>query len=277
MLVRLRPSVVVLMLPPAVAVWVVAPLAVILKFALIGDLHSGVFNDRRWAWAAPSTLRILKRRGGAIVTNETLARIPRAAQVRTLVMHDLIDASDFSKATVPTGPLDALVGEKYLLVPVTYASDEPIAELLRAARGLPEVKFVLTGRAPEEVRAAAPKNVVFSGFVSDEVYSWLLVQSAAVMALTTRESTMQRAGYEALAAGKPLVTSNTEALREYFTKGAVFVEPTVDSLASGILDALGRGALLASEMSDLAVDLEGSEQQSLIEFRGWVDTLMGSN
>lgn len=223
-----RASHVILMLPPFPALLAVASSGRNLRIA--GDLHSGVFNDRKWSWALRPTLAILRKRGIAIVTNESLARVCRAHKVETIVLHDIIE--DFNDE-LPPPPL-GLASFSYVLFPVTYAADEPIDAVLEAASDLPDQTFVLTGRAPEHLRAEAPRNVVFTGFVSQPDFHALLRNAGAVAALTTREDTMQRAGYEAISAGVPLVVSSTAVLREYFGAAAAYADANAGSLREAI-------------------------------------------
>ena len=53
------------------------------------------------------------------------------------------------------------------------------------------------------------------------------------MTLTTRENTMQRAGSEAISVGKPLITSDTKMLRNYFKSGTIFVTCTSKGINDG--------------------------------------------
>ncbi|MGD9857163.1 MAG: glycosyltransferase [Planctomycetaceae bacterium] len=73
------------------------------------------------------------------------------------------------------------------------------------------------------IRARKPDNVRFTGFLSAGEYVGQLQASDAVMALTTRDHTMQRGAYEAVYLGKPVVTSDFEVLRASFPKGTVHV------------------------------------------------------
>ena len=81
--------------------------------------------------------------------------------------------------------------------------------------------------------ARAPGNVTFTGFLSEQDYVNLLFSADAVLALTTAQCTMLCACYEALAAGKALITSDSSVLREYFDR-AIFVQNTPESIAQGI-------------------------------------------
>jgi glycosyltransferase involved in cell wall biosynthesis len=121
--------------------------------------------------------------------------------------------------------------------------------VLGAARLVPDVEVVITGRPTAD--HAVPANVRLTGFVDDDTYDALLAGADVVLALTTRSLTMQRAGYEAAAHGRPLVASDTDVLREFFTGGTVFAPPTAEGLAAAITDALERADELAAEMVEL--------------------------
>lgn len=264
LLLRRRPRAVVVMLPPYPLLLLAWVWSRVTGAVLVGDLHSGVFNNVVWAWARRPTLRLL-RRGHAVVTNEVLATVCREAGVPVLVLHDSLDDE------VPP-VVDRAGAPPLVLVPVSYAADEPVGEVLDAARRHPGVRFVLTGRAPASLTRGAPANVEFPGYVSSGDYARLLGGASAVLALTTREDTMQRAGYEAATAGRPLVTSSTRALREFFGDAAVYAEPTVEGIAEAVAQALGRGEELGGRMRDLH-SRRLAEQQAAI---GALQGLLGS-
>jgi glycosyltransferase involved in cell wall biosynthesis len=68
---------------------------------------------------------------------------------------------------------------------------------------------------------------------------------------------MQRAGYEALALGRPVVASSTRVLREFFTAGARFCDPKDPvSVAAEVLAALELRLVLSADMVDLAREKE---------------------
>lgn len=206
-----------LMLPPAPA------LLTVLMFkgrrrTLVADLHTGFFLDSKWKWFTPVGLRLL-RNSVALVTNEGLRARCVDAGVRTIVLHDILE--DRSRAAAPGGGKPS----NLVLCPLSYANDEPVEELLQAARLCPELNFLFTGKAPASVRDSAPSNVEFTGFVKTEEYQDFLHRSTAVVALTTRDLTMQRAGYEALMYGKPQVTSDFAVLREFLADAALYVNP----------------------------------------------------
>jgi glycosyltransferase involved in cell wall biosynthesis len=100
-------------------------------------------------------------------------------------------------------------------IPLAYAFDEPVDELLGAARMRPGISFVLTGNAPERVVTGAPDNVHFTGWISSTEYEALIACCDAVACLTTRSATMQTTLIEAVEYGKPAVISDTTVLRDW--------------------------------------------------------------
>jgi glycosyltransferase involved in cell wall biosynthesis len=61
--------------------------------------------------------------------------------------------------------------------------------------------------------------------------------------------------YEAVTLGRPLVTSDTAALRQYFRRGTVYSRHDSASLAAAISYALANRERLAAEMRLLKPDL----------------------
>jgi hypothetical protein len=118
--------------------------------------------------------------------------------------------------------------EKFtVVVPLSFSYDEPIENIMRAAAGLPDTTFYLTGdtsNAKREILQNNPQNVFFTGFLSDEDYHLLLSGADGIMALTTRDKTLLAGSYEAISLEKPLITSDWKPLKRYFTKGTLFVD-----------------------------------------------------
>lgn len=276
-LVRTRcPSIVVVMQPPIFAllsVWITLPRGSM----IVGDLHSGAFLNKRWKWALPMTLRLLRRRGAAIVTNRELATACVAAGVRTFVLHDTVTVGFSGNAAVHDAP-QSLVDvdlSSSVLVPVTYANDEPIDAILTAAASAPELIWLLTGRAPESVVRKAPMNVLFTGYVTDGEYAWLMNNTTVTLALTDRPFTMQCAGYESMSAGKPLVTSRTETLVDYFGSAAVYTELQASTIADSVRHAVTQADSLSGRMRDQRVFRMREQDAALEGLRSWIGSHHG--
>ena len=88
--------------------------------------------------------------------------------------------------------------------------------------------------AQPELIGSNPVNVELTGFLQKSDYVGRLLASDAIICLTTLDHTMQRGAYEAVYLGKPVITSNTQVLREAFNKGTVHVDNTVDSIVAGV-------------------------------------------
>ena len=136
----------------------------------------------------------------------------------------------------------------------SFSDDEPLAEVLEAVAGQPDLHLYVTGnvrKAPGGMLENKPDNVTFTGFLPDADYLKLLRGADAVMALTYEDYTLQLGGMEAVAAGKPLITSDLSFLREYFFKGTVHVPNHVDGVRTGIHQMQQNRARLQNEIADL--------------------------
>lgn len=247
------------MLPPA-------PLALVARLARgrhhvrnFYDLHTGFFYDPKWKWASSWTLRSF-RGATAIVTNSNLAALCDQAGVRSKILHDVLEPLDNQNIAGP-----------YIVCPVSYSNDEPIDKILEAAGNLPSTRWLLTGRAPNTVQMKAPSNVEFSGFLSDADYDDALRSASLVLALTNRRDTMQRAGYEALMRGIPVVTSDFEVLRDFFEDSAVYVAEGESDLEQQVLVALEERASLAARCEEVLARRIAEQQVELAALREMLD------
>jgi len=231
-----RPDAVHVQNPPFVCGLVVASYGAIARTPYVIEHHSAAFG-RAWAWAGPLQRLIARRALTNIVTNEHWAGVVEAWGGSTIVMYDaFLDLP-------PGAPYEVRPGFNVAFVSV-FAADEPVDAVVDAAALLPDVNFYITGDR-RKARAAtlerAPSNVTFTGFLEPNgAYLGLLRAVDAVIVLTTRDHTLQLAGCEAVAIGKPLVTSDWPYLRELFGPAASYVPPTPAALRDGIVDVRSR-------------------------------------
>ncbi|MEM7502616.1 MAG: glycosyltransferase [Pseudomonadota bacterium] len=259
---RQRPSLVFVQNPP-----VFAPLAVWVYCALtnsrfIIDSHTGVFLERKWRWLSFVHAFVVRRAAVSIVTNEHLAAMVEAWGGNTFIFPDV--PVEFPNAEY----LDERSAHLVTVVN-SFSYDEPLAEVLEAARALPQVEFAVTGdveRCPPELAEAAPENVRFTGFVPRKVYVDTLYSSDAAVVLTLEDHTMQRGAYEAMSLGVPIVTSNWPLLRNTFFKGAQFTDNTASSITSAIETIIGNKRLMKDEVADLKRQRRALWRELLAEF-----------
>ena len=116
---------------------------------------------------------------------------------------------------------------------------------VQAARELPDVRFVFAGKwlddAVEELRAVAPPNVEFTGWLSDEDLH-AAYRSAAVYVQASRHEGFGLAVAEAMLAGCVPVVMNATAMPEVVGDAGVLIESQDPAeVADGIGRALAMG------------------------------------
>lgn len=226
-----RPNVVFVQNPPFVC-----GLAVYLYCRTSGadfvfDHHSAAFASV-WDWVLPVQRFLARHAIANIVTNQHWAEIIRSWGAFGLIMSDPF-------LELPQGEAFVVGPGFHIAFVSTFAPDEPLDAVLDAAVQLPEVHFYVTGdtkRKPDNFLDGLPANVTCTGFLPDTQYIGLLKAVDAVMVLTTRDHTLQLGGCEAVSLGKPLITSNWPYLREFFAKGAVYVDNSAKGICDGVLE-----------------------------------------
>jgi glycosyltransferase involved in cell wall biosynthesis len=231
-----RPKLVFVQSPPGLAVLFVFLYCIVTGSRYIVDAHSAAlllpfWTRPRWLWAG-----LARKALATIVTNEHFAQTLRSWGARALVIRDI-------PTTFPENGLYPLNGDFNVTVVNTFASDEPLEQVLEAARDLDGVHFYITGRVSRgdpRLLERAPRNVTFTDFLSNEQYYALLRGGHAVMCLTTRDNTMQRGACEALSLARPIITSQWPLLREYFHQGTVHVDNTSAGIRQGVREMCSR-------------------------------------
>lgn len=189
--------------------------------------------------------------------------------LRAIVLDDLVEVRELDLSPWEDKALGDKLRNGYVLAPLAYAHDEPIGELLRAAEMTPDLTWVFTGHAPKSVRQSASSNVVFSGFVSNHDYVRLMSQAEVVLAITTNEDTMQRAGYEATSFARPLVTSDTRVLRDYYEGFAEICPPQAEALVEAVKRAHS-DAGAASRMARLRAQKISEHKIAIRTLEEWI-------
>ena len=246
-LMQRRPKVILAMSPPLFCPFIIYLYCILFRAHFIIDAHTGSFDFPPWGtWLLPLNKFLCKKALVTIVTNEHLASVVQSWSGTALVMNPPI--------LFPNYDFKSLEKKINLLLVNTFASDEPLEEVLEAAKGFPHVDFYITGDlsfASSTILENKPENVHFTGFVPYSEYVGLLKSVDGVLALTTRNNTLQSGGEEALFMGKPLITSRFPFLMKFFYKGTVYVESTVKGISQGIKDLLKNRKKMTSEMLQL--------------------------
>ena len=219
------------------------------RYQIILDCHNRTF---RAPWISiPGTVKLLNRSSVVVVHNDEIKKDALSMGVdeeKLVTLEDppaIIDIPNYAKW--PDRPT--------VLVPCSFNPDEPISELIEAARGAPEITFFITGNV-SKARArgfvdGSPENVVWTGFVPTNEYEHMLLTSTAILGLTTIEGIQLSVASEAIGAGKAMVLSDTAILRVMFGQAALFTRHDPDSLIAACREAVARCAELSERSAVL--------------------------
>jgi glycosyltransferase involved in cell wall biosynthesis len=229
------------------------------------DSHPSSFgrkDDRLSARLLPLHAWLARRVTATLVTTEHWVRQVAAWGGRGQIVHEAPSGwAESEPRALPDRPVVLFAG--------VFAADEPVAEVIEAARRVPAVKVQVTGglhRCPPSLRAGAPSNVSFVGFLAGPEYRQAVLRADVVLALTTEPTSVMRAAYEAVYAGRPLVTSDWPDLRALFPH-AVHVGNHAGAIAAGLSEALHRHDELAAACPEAAAAQRARWQEQLLALR----------
>lgn len=244
----------------SVVVWVQVPQVPALWAAL---LYRALFNRRakviadchnaqlRLPWKSfPLARWSISRADVILVHNDDVlaeSKQQHWPQHKVLVLEDVPATGQVRGA--PEGVLDYLRRSKpWVVFPGSFAADEPIAEVISAARLLPSANFILTGSTARAGRnghdiSSLPSNVLVTGYLPIETFDELLFAADVVLGLTKTDGIQLSVCNEAIGFGRPLVTSSTALLRRMFGDAAILVDASDSkSIADGCKIALANGS-----------------------------------
>jgi glycosyltransferase involved in cell wall biosynthesis len=207
-------------------------------------------------WPVPPLSRLAIRAADiTIVTNAALADQVKAIGGRPLVLPDRLPTSPVPPRTV------AMSTPMRVMVVATYAADEPIAEIIEAARLLGnDFHFFITGREtklPQEQRDRLPSNVKQTGFLSEHDYWALMADCHVMLDLTLKPNCLVCGAYEAMAAQRPMILTGNDATVDLFGNVAVFpASPSPQDIATSVQEARVRYSELAVTVSNEGVAFE---------------------
>ena len=260
---RRKPSVVLVITPP-----VFAPAVAWLWCGLRGrpfvvDCHTLALHSPKWGWALP-VHRFLLRRARAVLlhTREGEAEVHAWGAEALLVPDELPDPTG-AVAVEPTM-------SPRVLVAGSLDWDEPVTEVVAAARLIPAVQLRITGdlaRLTADVRQTAPSNVVFTGWLDYPNFLGEIKAADVVAAFTGLPGVMNRAAFEAIGMGRPLVLSDLPGMRERFGEAAVFTKNAPLEIAQSITRAYEDRDRLSQASESLKSELRRARSESLARLR----------
>jgi glycosyltransferase involved in cell wall biosynthesis len=266
-LVRERPSVVFAPNPSLVLTYLLLAYRPLLRYRFVSDAHyGGVVSVTGDARIQRLLDRAHRRADLVIVTNESHAQRIRATGGKAFVCPDPLPQLTAS-ATSPA----ALNGAgKSVLFICSFDYDEPYQAVFDAARILSEQGFrvfVSGSYARVGLTPADAPHVTLLGYVDRATYEGFLRHVDVVLDLTTWQDCLVCGAYEAMAATKPAVLSETRSLTTLFTHGTVFTSHEPVAIANAVIAAYGRRAELSAQIPAWLVKHENDLRRRAAELR----------
>lgn len=231
-LIRTRYQLVFIQDPPIFAALPVYIYSLFFPAKFIIDAHTPPLLHPMWKWTLPLHRFLSRRAITTLVTNDYLRDLVMDWGAHSLVLEDP------PLAPRVTEPL-ALPANRLNVVMVSSASpDEPVREVLKAARELPEIHFYITGDysgARQPIVDSAPENAHFTGYLQEDFFS-LLEAADVMMDLCVEDYQFLSGANEALWLGKPLITSQGPVLETYFNQGTLHIDNTAPGIREALLE-----------------------------------------
>jgi len=225
-----RPDVIFVANPPIFAVLVVWLYCVLHKSKYVVDAHSATFTDWRRAKFLWLYRFLTKRALTNMLHNEPLERRVADWGAPTIILED-------GPPVLKTDRVYPFRKGFNVVLVSSYHGDEPVREVIEAARYAKNVNFYIPGslkRAPKEILTGVPDNVAFTDYLPEADYAALLKGCDVVMSLTIDDYKMQCGAHEGVEFGRPIITSNWPILREFFSKGTIHIDNSPSSLIKAI-------------------------------------------
>lgn len=224
----------------------------VFRYQLVADRHSNFrlltasSKQLKWKFFHRISRYTIKKSDLTIVTNTYLKELVESWGGRAFVLPDAVPLLPFSQSGAFKLP-DKSTNIVYIC---SYAIDEPLEAVKEAFALNPELKFYITGKPKNTDESEWSKNVTLTGFLKEEEYQSLLNGVDIILVLTTADHLLLCGAYEAVSLGKPLVTSDSETLKNYFSKGSVYC----DNSGQGISDAIRTAVIQRTQITEEMID-----------------------
>ncbi len=248
---KIKPQIIFVQNPPIVAVLVVYFYAKLNSADYVIDTHTAGFIDRKWIffhwlhkflakralWSTAhnyKNLEFFKKWG---VENSSVLQFYNPTQAEILNKN----------ITLPPELENILTAKKELAVFMVnrFAEDDAWQGVAGTAKLMPDNIFFLTGndkKISAEIKNRFPENVILTGYLKHEQFIYLMNRCDVVLALTKRRDTVLWSIREIMALRKPFITSDSEAIRHYFSNVALFTNHQPEDLKTKIQEAWNRRA-----------------------------------
>jgi hypothetical protein len=217
------------------------------NFKLVIDAHFGGVTAYNGSYLFQKALDLCNRCAAfVIVTNKFHAEYVYAVGGNPIICEDpLPDLSIYDSGQEPSG--------KSVFFICSFDIDEPYIAAFDAAKLLTMEGFSFYVSGKYSKVGIIPANypfVNFLGFVPEFQFYERLYKSDVVLDLTEHDNCLLCGAYEAMAAERPLVTSERVCLKEYFNKGTIFTQHDGKSIADAVKAAYQERVRLKVEIRE---------------------------
>ena len=236
-LLYIKPEIVLCSNPSLILTLILLAIRHSLKFKVVIDAHYGGVVAYNGSSIFQKLLNFLNRSADfVIVTNENHARHINSIGGKVFICPDpLPNLAKYES-------IETEFSKKVFFI-CSFDPDEPFLEVFQAAKILKSegFRFFVSGNFD---KAGISKNdypyLELMGFISELDFYRHLFSSQLVIDLTDNDNCLVCGAYEALRAFKPIVLSNKEALRTYFTSGTVFTENKAVEISEALIKAYNK-------------------------------------
>ncbi|WP_328701424.1 glycosyltransferase [Cellvibrio polysaccharolyticus] len=209
------------------------------KYKIISDRHSNfkfhTLNSKNSVWKIFHLLSeyTLRKSEITIITNEYLKNYVNTQGGNAYILPDKLPSFERGQKIKLQGNLN------YVFV-CTYSEDEPVMDILDAARKVDSHKHIyITGNYKKysnrlELERKKPDNVTLTGFLAEDDYQKLINSADVLIVITDQEYTLTCGAYEAVSLEKPMILGKTTTIKNYFSQGALYTDSSASDLAEKI-------------------------------------------
>ena len=257
-----KPKIVFAQNPSVVLAMILSVWKSFFKYILIVDRHSNFklenMDSKYFKWKMFHIISnySIRRADITIVTNKFLSDIVNKLGGSGFILEDkLPEMCEGKKIKLP--------GEINIVFVSTFSDDEPIDEVIEAAKHIDDKwNIYITGKYHRYFSRKAidindlPNNIFLTGFLPESEYQTLLKSADVIIILTREEYLLNCGSYEGISIGKPIILSDTKTIRNYFNKGVIYTKSSDVDISKAIVncvehkDELERGiGILKNELT----------------------------
>lgn len=263
--------------PPIVAVLVVYLYCLFNQANFSIDTHTAAILDFKWRILLPLHKLLAKKAAANTFHNyKNLEELEKWKLGNTRVINfytpskaEILD----NEVAFPKELEDTLLkssGKIKVFMVNRFANDDAFLEVIETAKIFPEAMFFITGNNKKLKSTDIPQNVSLTGFLDYPLFIKLMDNCDVVLSLTKRRDTVLWSAHEAVSLRKPVILSDTEVLRHYFSSFGIFSKNEPENLKEKIKEAFTK----KDDLSIKAIEFEKVSNKLWQENIAWIKDII---